>query len=50
MSYVRLNVRFYGKKHTSSGLYIITQQLDEINTNTGFKTTLSLVRVKGDLD
>lgn len=49
MSYIRVNVFFYGKKHSSSGLYIITKQLDEINTS-GYKTTLSLVRIKGDVD
>lgn len=47
MSYVRLNVYFYGKKHNSSGLYILTQQIDNINEQ-GFKTSLSLTRVGGD--
>lgn len=50
MSYVRLNVFFYGsKKHSSSGLYIITKQVDEIN-NSGCKTTLTLTRVGGDIE
>lgn len=47
MSYVRLNVLFYGRKHISSGLYIITKQYDTIDTS-GYRTTLSLTRVGGD--
>ena len=47
MQYVRANVYFYGKKHSSSGLYIITRQEDQIN-DYGYKTTLSLLRIKGD--
>lgn len=47
MSYVKINTYFYGKKHTSSGLYIITQQNDTINAS-GYRTTLSLLRVGGD--
>ena len=49
MSYVRLNVLFFGKKHISSGLYIVTKQQDTIGTS-GFKTTLGLLRVSGDDD
>lgn len=46
MSYIRVNVYFYGKKHSSSGLYIITKQVDTIDES-GYKTTLSLVRIGG---
>lgn len=49
MSYVRINAFFYGQRHISSGLYIITGQTDTINGN-GYKTTLSLVRIGGDYD
>lgn len=47
MSYVKVNTYFYGHKHTSSGLYIITKQEDTINKG-GYRTTLSLTRVGGD--
>jgi len=47
MSYVKLNVLFYGQRHISSGTYIITKQRDTINS-TGYKTSLELLRVKGD--
>lgn len=47
MSYVKINCYFYGHKHISSGLYIITKQEDEINSN-GYKTNLSLTRISGD--
>lgn len=47
MSYVKINTYFYGHKHTSSGLYIITKQEDIINSS-GYKTTLTLTRVAGD--
>lgn len=46
MSYIRVNVYFYGRKHSSSGVYIITKQVDEINSS-GYSTTLTLVRVQG---
>lgn len=49
MSYVRVNVLFFGKKHISSGLYIVTKQQDSIGAS-GFKTTLGLLRVSGDDD
>ena len=48
MSYVRLNCLFYGQKHVASGVYIITKQVDSISAD-GYKTTLSLLRVKGDV-
>lgn len=47
MSYVKVNTYFYGHKHISSGLYIITKQEDSID-NSGYKTTLSLTRISGD--
>lgn len=47
MSYVRINVYFYGQKHLSSGLYLITKQHDSISSN-GYRTTLSLTRISGD--
>lgn len=47
MSYVKLNVLFFGQKHISSGLYVITQQEDNINAN-GYRTTLTLLRVDTD--
>lgn len=48
MSYVRLNVVFPGgNKHISSGLYLVTRQVDRID-GSGYKTTLSLTRISGD--
>lgn len=47
MSYVRLNVYFYGRKHNSSGLYIITKQIDRIDES-GYRSTLSLTRIGKD--
>lgn len=49
LSYLRVNVYFLGKKSIYSGLYIITKQIDEINSS-GCKTTLSLTRVEGDIE
>jgi len=49
MTYVKVNVYFFSKKHVSSGLYIITKQVDEIG-NSGYLTTLSLTRIQGDED
>ena len=49
MSYVKLNMFYFGKKHISSGLYVISKQVDTIDES-GFKTTLSLIRVAGDDD
>jgi hypothetical protein len=50
MQYVRLNVIFPGgNKHLSSGLYIVTRQVDNIGPN-GYATTLGLTRIKGDKD
>jgi hypothetical protein len=47
MSYVKINTYFYGHKHTSSGLYIITKQEDNIDAS-GYRTTLSITRISGD--
>jgi len=48
MSYVKLNVWFHGgQKHISSGLYVITKQQDTIDSS-GYKTTLTLLRVGED--
>ena len=47
MSYVRVNSLFYGQRHVSSGLYVITKQQDTIDAS-GYRTTLSLMRVTGD--
>lgn len=48
MQYVRLNIIFPGgRKHIGSGLYIVTQEIDNISTS-GYRTTLSLTRIEGD--
>ena len=48
MQYIRLNVIFPGgRKHISSGLYIITRQIDNIS-GAGYATTLGLTRIKGE--
>lgn len=44
MEYIKLDVLFHGQKHISSGLYIITKQVDSIS-GSGCRTTLSLTRV-----
>lgn len=49
MTYIKLNVLFFGRKHNSSGYYIITQQQDQVDSS-GYKTTLTLLRVSGDSD
>jgi len=50
MQYVKLNVIFPGgNKHLSSGLYIVTSQVDNIGPN-GYATNLGLTRIKGDMD
>ena len=48
MTYVKLNVWFFGHKHNSSGYYIITSQEDSINMSNGYMTTLGLTRVAPD--
>ena len=47
MSYVKLNVLFFGKKHIASGLYVVTKQQDSVGMS-GYRTTLNLVKVVGD--
>ena len=47
MDYVKINVLFYGKKHIASGMYVITQQEDNVDES-GYRTTLTLLRVKED--
>jgi hypothetical protein len=47
MTRVRLNVYYFGRKHISSGLYIVTAQEDQIDMG-GYRTTLKLIRVSGD--
>lgn len=47
MDYLKLNVLFYGQKHISSGVYVITKQVDSISSS-GYRTTLTLLRVNGD--
>ena len=50
MQYVKLNVIFPGgNKHLSSGIYIVTRQVDNISP-AGYATTLGLTRIKGDMD
>jgi hypothetical protein len=50
MQYVKLNVIFPGgQKHLSSGLYIVTRQVDNIGP-AGYATNLGLTRIKGDMD
>jgi hypothetical protein len=45
MQYLRLNVVFPGgNKHISSGLYIVTKQVDDINAS-GYVTTLTVTRI-----
>lgn len=47
MEYVKVNVWFYGRKHVSSGYYLITGETDIINSQ-GYHTTISLIRVAAD--
>lgn len=47
MTYIRLNVYFYGVKYMLSGLYIITKEDDNVDSS-GYYTTLSLTRIAGD--
>ena len=48
MTYVKVNVWFFGHKHNSSGYYIITSQEDRIDMGSGYITTLGLTRVAPD--
>lgn len=47
MSYIKINIYYFGRKYNASGIYIVTKQVDEISEN-GYKTTFNLTRVKGD--
>lgn len=47
MTYVKINTWYFGKKHISSGYYLITSQEDSIGMD-GYKTTLGLLRVAPD--
>jgi len=47
MSAIKLNVMFHGRKHISSGYYVITKEDDSIGMS-GYKTTLHLLRTAGD--
>lgn len=47
MSYLRLNIVFFGKKHIYSGLYIITKQQDTVS-DSGFSTSLDMVKIAED--
>ena len=47
-SYIRLNIIFVGgRKHISSGLYMVTKQEDKIDAS-GYRTTLNLTKISGD--
>lgn len=47
MSFIKINSYFFGKKHVTSGLYMITKQQDRVDSS-GYKTTLTLTRISGD--
>lgn len=48
MDHVRLNVIYPGgRKHVSSGLYLVTQQRDTIDSS-GYRTQLQLTKIAGD--
>ena len=49
MDYLKLNVLFYGQKHISSGVYVITKQEDSVSSS-GYRTTLTLLRINGDTE
>lgn len=44
MSYIKLNVYYYGRKHISSGLYVITSETTTVDLR-GYETTLTLRKV-----
>lgn len=47
-SYLNIENYFFGQKHTSSGVYIVTSQQDQISA-AGYTTKLGLQRVGGDI-
>ena len=49
MDYVQINVVFYGRRHLTSGLYVITGQEDSLS-GSGFSTTLNLLRVEDKIN
>ena len=49
MTYIRVNAFFYGQRHISSGLYVVTKQEDRVD-QAGYRTTLTLQRIAGDND
>lgn len=44
MDCINIDVVFYGQKHITSGVYVITGQVDTLD-GSGFKTNLKLVRI-----
>ena len=48
LQYIKLNVLFYGVKHSLSGRYIITKQTDTVD-GSGYKTNIEMLRIKGDV-
>lgn len=49
MTYVRLNIILYGQKHINSGLYIITKQVDRVDGQSGYQTTLNMTKIANDV-
>lgn len=47
LNYIKVNVYYFGRKRTTSGVYIVTGQEDSLSGN-GFRTRLDLLRVAGD--
>lgn len=48
MTNIKLNIYFYGNKFIYSGIYVITEQVDNISAEGGYRTTLTMLRIKGD--
>ena len=46
MTYIKVNVLYYGQERLTSGVYIVTGQ-EDILTGAGYRTRLSLLRVAG---
>lgn len=46
MTYVKLNIWFYGQKYIGTGYYIVTKQTDNVSAS-GFTTTLKLTKIGG---
>lgn len=47
MQNLKLDVYFYGRKHVSSGVYLISSQKDKISKE-GYSTTLELIKIAQD--